>query len=358
MNLMTASHQWAVRPADQRFQTLGELAASVQGRRLRSRSADVQVARLSVALQDGHIAVNSQIAPSEPTHWAFTQLAGAVRAPASYLRTLPPELVVENLNYGLKHNAVDPDRKFLTVANEDGLATLQAVTSTTYGRIWDADCVAAVQRIVERSGGKFHNPLAYAHGFAGPTVPSGLYGSDHDVFMFLIDGGSRLEIGPRAKLNRGFICWNSETGAKTFGLMTFLFNECCGNHIIYGATDINQLIVRHTSGGPARFDNEAMPVLEAYMNASARPEELVIRRAQDKLLPADEADLAVYVAPAKFTKTELKESIAAAVREEGECKTLWQLVQGGTAYARGFDFIDARVDLEKRASGLLNLVAE
>jgi hypothetical protein len=60
---------------------------------------------------------------------------------------------------------------------------------------------------------------------------------------------------------------------------------------------------------------------------------------------------------AKLTRSELAEAVRFAKSEEGDCRTVWQLVQGATAYARGFDFIDARVDLETRASKLLNLAA-
>lgn len=361
VNLFEASAQWATRPADQRFETLSDLRNKVQGRRLRSRSVDLDLPRVHAATEGGALIINSAIAPCEPSHWAFTQFAGMLKAPASYLRTLPADLLVQNLNHGLQ-NAPRDSVKFMTVATDDPAKpnTLQAVTSPTYGRIWDADCVDAVGRLVERSGGKFHNPKAYgisAEGQIRTTVqkPSGLYASDRDVFMFMIDGGSRLEVGPRAKLNRGFFVSNSEVGAKTFTLTTFLFNEVCGNHIVWGAQDINQLVIRHTKGGPYRFDSQAAPVLMSYVNASVAQEESAILRAQDMLLPKDADALEKLIAPAKLTRAEVKSGFDFAKAEEGECRTLWQFVQGLTAYARGYDWIDARTDLERRAGQLLNL---
>jgi hypothetical protein len=68
-------------------------------------------------------------------------------------------------------------------------------------------------------------------------------------------------------------------------------------------------------------------------------------------------DVMKLVSPQKITRSELKEALATAMREEGQCATLWDLVQGLTAYARGFDYVDARVDLERRAGKLLNMVA-
>ncbi len=355
-NLMQASAQWASRPADQRFKTLADLRTSVHNRRMVSRSVDLPLTRIRAEERNGSIILNSGIAACEPSHWSFGQFSSLIGAPANYLRKLPTDLAVSCINSGIDR-ASREEVKFMTIADQSGerANTLQAVTSPTYGRIWDADCVDAVGRIVERTNGKFYNPLAYDR-HTGAPVPSGLYASDRDVFMFMIDGGSRLEVGRRAKLNRGFFVWNSEVGSKTFGLMTFLFNEVCGNHIVWGAQNINKLVIRHSKFGPARFDSDAAPMLQQYAEASIANDEATIKRANEKLLPSGD-ELDTLLAPFKFTKAETREAISCAIKEEGECRTLWDLVQGYTAYARDFDFVDARIDLEKRAGQLLNLVA-
>lgn len=356
-NLMEASEQWRDRPADQRFETLGDLRSAVHSRRNLSRSVEVDTGSLSVHDNGKTLVLNSALAECEPTHWSFGQLATQIKAPAAYLRRLPRPLLVENLQHGLKTTERETV-KFLTTAEPDGgIGKLQAVTSTTYGRIWDADVVDAVQRIVDKSGGRFFNPKAYAPG--GEIKPQGLYASDHDVFVFMIDGGSLLDAGPRAKVNRGFFVWNSETGARSFGLKTFLFNVVCGNHICWGATDITETIIRHSSGGPARFDAQAVPALSEYVNASEEPVVTALKKAQDYLLPKSGGDLTAEVfgfanKHGSFSKSEISEAVRYAKAEEGDCRTLWQLVQGLTAYARGFDFVDAKVDLENRAGKLLD----
>jgi hypothetical protein len=214
------------------------------------------------------------------------------------------------------------------------------------------------------TGGKFYNPKAYdRENIGGPVKGSGLYASDRDVFMFMIDGGSLLDVGPRAQLNRGFFMWNSETGARSFGLMTFLFNVCCGNHIVWGAQDITKYVIRHTEGGPARFDGEAAPKLLEYCNRSASADMEAIKRAQDRLLVDAGQKVTVETVldfaskAAKFTRPEISSAIDFAKSEEGDCRTVWHLVQGLTAYARGFDYVDSRIDLETRAGKILNLVA-
>lgn len=374
---MEASHQWASRPQDERFETMEALRAAVHGRRLRSRSLDVDLSKVKAEeAPGGTILINSGLAAVEPSHWSFGQLAGWVKAPAEYLRRLPAPLAVQNINHGILSTASERGAlKFMTVARpEDPLTgegvttqynTLQAVTSTTYGRIWDADCVDCVTRIQERTAGKFHNPLAY---WKGTQKPAGLYASDHDIFIFMIDGGSLLEAGPRAQLNRGFMLSNSETGARTMTLKTFLFNQCCGNHIIWGAQDIKELSIRHSSGGPYRFDSEAAPALLAYAEASGAPELNTIKRAQEYLIPRPAGSGPVNLSPlkseeviswirskGKFSQDEAKSAYDFAKAEEGDCRTLWHVVQGLTAYARGFDFIDSRTDLETRAGKLLEL---
>ena len=350
-NLMEASREWASRPADQRFQTLPELKAAVHTRRCRSRAVDLDITSIKVASGERGLVINSAISECRPSHWSFGQLATSVGAPASYLRKLPDNLVVDCLSHGLTH-APRESVKFMTVApEEDGPSTLQAVTSATYGRIWDADVADAVSRLVDRTGNRFYNPKDYR------GTPGGLYASDHDIFVFMIDGGSVMDAGPRAQLNRGFIVWNSETGARTFGLMTFLFNHVCGNLIIWGATSINKLLIRHTAGGPYRFDSQAGPCLKAFVDQPESEDVCQIRKAQQYLLPKDDAELVTLVAKAgKFSRAEVREAVNFAKSEEGECRTLWQLVQGGTAYARGFEYTDARVDTSKRFSALLNLV--
>ena len=148
VNLHEASAQWRSRPADERYTTLADLRAAVHARRCRSRSIDVD--RQDLAVQEnsnGQLIVNSTISACEPSHWAFGQLCAASRingvsAPANYLRQLPTPLAVQCLNQGLQSGDRE-SHKFMTIAREepDSPAILQAVTSTSYGRIWDADVV-------------------------------------------------------------------------------------------------------------------------------------------------------------------------------------------------------------------------
>lgn len=374
ITLDTAHRQWAHRPSDQRFKTLAELTQAVMDRRDRSKAVDVDTAKTEIKSMNDILTINGTIEPAEPSHWAFGQIASEIGAPAGYLRTLPNDLVIQNVNHGLK--AAGHPVKFMTIAADEPEKpnTLQAVTSTTYGRIWDADVAGAAKKIVDAAaekGSKFFNPKAYGHrgqpdGFktidTSVIEPAGLYASDRDIFIFMIDGGSYLDAGPRAQLNRGFIMWNSEVGSRTAGLMTFYHNGCCGNNYLYGVTGLLRMEVRHTSGGPAKFDREATPKLLDFVNESMRPMETAIKKAQDYLLPKvgdklEFSDVLEYANKhGKFSKAEITQAIRYATSEEGDCRTLWHLTQGLTAYARGLEYVDTRLDLEARAGKLLNVL--
>jgi hypothetical protein len=251
--------------------------------------------------------------------------------------------------------------KCMTVVNENGGRNImQAMTGPEYGRIFDADVAQLAMRIVANTKGRFHNPLAYDR-HSGQPKPSGLYASDRDIFIFMIDGGSLLEAGPRAKLNRGFFLKNSEVGKSVLALTMFCFNTCCGNHFIYGANGIVELRIKHTSGGPGRFINEAMPQLLKYVNESDTGIITSVKKAQDYLLPVtkreDIIDWLQKPELAKLTKSEAVGAYETAMDEEKECRTLWNAIQGITAYARDFAFVDARNQLESKASRLMRLVA-
>jgi hypothetical protein len=360
---MGAPHrQWASRKGDERFETLEALRASVHGRRMRAVNMDVDEVSKPEAftvLEDagnaGGVWASIGGYRARPTNWGFGQVAALAGAPAGYLRTLSSELAVRNLQYGLENkptrgkarmmvvDPIDGDRK-----NPDPL--LYAATSQTYGRIWDAEVVDSVQEVVTRTGNIFFNPKDWS------GRPSGLYASDHDVFVFMIDGGSLVDGGSeRDQLHRGFFVWNSEVGAAEFGIQTFCFRVCCGNHLIWDPSDVKALRIRHTSKAPERFVEHATPRLQEYLMQSTDAYVAGIKEAKAYGLPKEPKDVEQWIVDHGFTHAEARRGIAAAVEEEGACSNLWEAVQGLTASARKMAFMDARVELERRAGSLMDL---
>src|SRR5262245_37967445 len=335
MELMTAHEQWKIRPMDQRFQSLAALKAAVAGRRRRAREVAIDLADLRfTAPNETALTVDTGYDEALPSHWAFGQLAQQLKAPAGYLRTLPASLAMQCLHNGVAHARTGEATRMLIDTDEAGeVTTLRAATSLTYGRIWDSDVVEMVEKIVSYTDGRFFNPKEWS------GTPSGLYASDRDVFLFLIDGGSLVDGGgERDQLYRGFFTWNSEVGSATFGLTTFLFRQVCGNHIIWGAEDVKTVKLRHTGQAPGRFAQEVRPALLSYVNASAKQTEETIRQAKALLLPDKREERIAWLTERGFTKAEAQGGISAAEREEGDGRTLWQVVNGLTAYAREYAY--------------------
>jgi hypothetical protein len=363
-NLHEASHQWATRPDDQRYLSLADLKAAVAARKSESWTATPRVADLrvipsdttpgglSIDLYDAAHGARRQIAP---THWGFGQLASYAQAPASYLRRLPAELAAINLQWGLERNAVRDDA--LILARSNGTHELRAMTSSAYGRIWDSQVVEAVERI--NTDGRWQVPAA-SYATSNPRRATTLYASDRDVFIFLVDPTHPIEVpGEDAPLYRGFYCWNSEVGAQVFGLCTFLYRYVCDNRIIWGATEVKELRIRHTSGAPERFAYEGARYLNRYSEASTAGIVASITAAKAKELPdAGQKDgVATWLQFRGFTRPQAQAAVDAAIAEEGKARTLWDIVQGITAHARSIPYADERTDLEAKAGKLMAAAA-
>lgn len=355
-----ASREWATRPDDQRFLTLLDLYEAVRLRRSESFTLVTPVNDMRVQASDRGMVVEAYDASHgerrllDPTHWAFGQLAMYAKAPASYLRTLPDQLAAINLQWGLEHNPIREQSLILGQSNGDNM--LRSMTSTSYGRIWDRQVVEAVMRVNQDDIWKV--PAA-SYSASNPKRATTLYASDRDVFVFLVDPDHPVEVNGET-LFRGFLTWNSEVGASVFGLSTFLYRYVCDNRIIWGATDVKELRIRHTGGAPERFAYEGATYLNRYANESVAGIVDVIKRADAYELPEAEkvgSGWDKWLQQRGFTATQSKNAVAAAKAEEGEARSLWDIINGITASARQVTHTDERVKLETAAGRLMETVA-
>jgi hypothetical protein len=358
-NLHMASQQWASRPDDQRFLTLEDLHKAVSARKRESWTAAPEVNSLRVlptagnelvlAVQNPATGVEQQL---QPSNWAFGQLSMYAKAPASYLRTLPSQLACINLQWGLEHN---PMREDALVLAHDGDNMLRAMTSTTYGRIWDHQVVEAVQRA--NSNDQWKVPAA-SYSTTNPIRATTLYASDRDVFIFLVDPDHPIEVEGE-NLFRGFYVWNSEVGSATFGLTTFLYRYVCDNRIVWGATDVKELRIRHTGGAPERFSHEGAKSLARYANESTAKVVEGIKAAKHTAIPLSKDQTVEEWLKSRFkiTAKTATASVEMAKAEEGKAETVWDVVNGITAYARSIPYANERIELESKAGALMQLVS-
>jgi hypothetical protein len=243
------------------------------------------------------------------------------------------------------------------VREEDGIQ-MRCMTSTGYGRIYDHRVVEAIQQV--NSDGRWKVPAA-SYQATNPKRATTLYASDRDVFAFMVDPDRPIKIrrpdGSIVELFRGFMVWNSEVGSATFGLTTFLYNYVCDNRIIWGAEDVRELRIRHTLGAPDRFLREGRPLLAKYAEASAQRTLEVAESAMRKTVGKTDDDVTDWLRKNNFNLKEAQRVVAKAKEEEGQARTVWDLVQGGTALARGVVHTDSRIEIERKASKLLRYAA-
>lgn len=367
--LMKASREWASRPQDERFVSLPALRDHCA--RQRERSAGKVIAtealRLAPVAEDNRdelLLLGPKGEPAAPSNHAFQQLCTLAKAPAGYMREMPAQLVADCVNWGLTmRRDVDEIGILLTRPDEglDGdMLRLRAATGPGYGRIWNAEIAEAlIERFGDGVTGDWRVPGEWGRAVDITRENTTFYAGDRDMFVFLADEVNRIEVpnrrnGKHGGMARGFFLWNSEVGATSIGLAMFLYDEVCGNRIVWGAEGYREIRLRHSAGAPMRWLDEITPVLAEYREASTQPIEATIASAKAKRLE----DKAAAFMAGRFGKNIGPAMLAQHEREEGRpVETIWDAATAATAYARGVPNQDNRVAIEREAGKLLDLAA-
>lgn len=377
MELFKAHSQWKSRPSDERFKNVKELHLACAGYRAIAAEATAPFSQLRVEAQnDELVLVGKAGVPAKLTHWAMGQLSLRAGAPAAYLRELPTTLAAQNLNHGLKERGIDdPTTPAKLLFHQNGSLVLRAALSEKYSRIWNSDVTSRLIELQDRNP-SWRNPMAYkvlAPGKGGnwPTMssemePAGLYASDHDMFAFLVDESKTLKGSP-AGLNRGFFVWNSEVGASSFGVMTFLYDRVCGNNIVWGAKGVTEFRTRHVGQANALAFGELQGQIRTYMDSSASEMEKKIEHAQNFSLGKTKEEVGQAVLKLVSSNRILglpANKIADAIelaetREDhyGNPYSMWGVVSGLTEASQWEAHADRRVEIDRAAGKLLNTIA-
>lgn len=359
--LHAASHQWATRPADERFTSLRDMADHFQAQRASSRELTIASRQLRAIPSEDHkgLMLESTRQPGHPvvpSHWAFGQLAQLAEAPAGYLRTIPSELAADCINYGLQYSRDVADVGMLLYRN--GQTTARAITGPKYGRIWNSDIASGlVARFGNGTGDSdWRVPGEFGKQVEVTKANTTLFAGDRDMFVFLADEKNRVEVpnrrnGQPGLMARGFFVRNSEVGAGVFGVDTFLFDYVCKNRIVWGASQHKQVKIRHTPKAPVRWVEEIAPALQLMHEASTKGITDAILVAKDRRID----DVGEFLAkrfgkrmPPILQDIHLDE-------EQRPIETLWDASVAVTAHARSIAWQDDRVELERKAGELLTL---
>jgi hypothetical protein len=358
LNQMSANEQWRNRPSDERFTSLPELQAQMQHVFDHSNAKVVASRSIKADISDGKLVVVGPSGnPAFPTNFAFGQLAQRAGAPAGYLRDLPNELVVDLLNYGLQVNRPVEDIGILLYKN-GGPAMVNAVTGPNYGRIWN---VRAADALIEAFGdgrtGTFRVPGEFGKQVAITKENTTLYASDRDMVVFLADEDKSVDVpnrrdGKTGLISTGIVLGNSDVGGGSLWVASFAFDHFCCNRIIWGLRNVEELRIRHTASAPHRFLSEVVPMLKEIARSDVGLKQAQIIAAQQAKID----DLDKFLANRKFTRSQISGIRAAYKNDEGvelTSASIWDAVVATTAYARGLEYQDARVDIERAAGKML-----
>lgn len=361
--LMQANRNWATRPADQRFTSLLDLRNATAARKSRSSQRVLSSRSFLAAPVENDPKRLALVGPSgnmvAPTHWAFGQIASLAGVPADYARRIPAHLAADNINYGLKSRDIE-DVQILLRREEDGGIELAAANGPRYGRVWDGDFAdMLVDRFGDGVSGRFTVPGEFGKAVTVTKENTTLFASDRDMFVFLADERNRVEVpnrrdGKPGSLARGFFAWNSEVGSQTIGVATFLFDYVCSNRIVWGASQFNEIRIRHTASAPDKLFDEVQPALQRYAESSTAG----ITQALEDARAARVDNALDFLMKHRFTRPQAAAIQAAHMADEGRpIETIWDVATGITAHARAVSHQDARIDLERRAGDILDLVA-
>jgi len=353
MELFSAHKQWRDRAPDERFSTLKELHETVLARRQASVESHVVPSSMVFTTHENDVVLQGAQSLAVPSHWAFTQMCDLLEAPAPWIRKLPATLAADNLNFAAK--SAPRERMAMMWANGSTPGIVRCFTTLAYSRLWDSDIVQMLREMTQDETNGWHRPPAITDN----EYPSGIYGSDRNVFVFLVNEQNKLDDGEEGGLARGFFCWNSEVRQQSFGFSAFLYKSVCGNHIVWGAEKLFDIRMWHIGQGMSfRAQQELGRVLGAYANASTQKDQVVIDAARQKIV-ANTRDETLGFLSAKnigWNRAEA-EKIVVAVEKQGKDPTnLWNLVNGATRMSQERGYTDERTSQDRRAGRMLNIV--
>jgi hypothetical protein len=345
------------------------MIAMLNARTERSADALADMRSLRAITDRGRLLFDADGEAVEPTHYAFGQMCGQLEAPAAFLRRVPDELAVANLQHcwnTAEARAEGRTVQLLTTTRDSGVAKLRGVTGPNYGRIWDREMVQTIKRITEASG-VWEVPTA----FQMPGQPrivedvtkenTTLYAGDRDVFLFLVDQTRPIEIGklPDGSPDlyfRGFYAWNGECGGVSNGVGTFLYRYVCCNRIIWGQKGFQRLSIRHTKNAAERFVREVMPALESFVSGATDGVVSGLEFARQARIARDQDERLAFLTKLDLTPKQAETISQRVIDEEGHpAETVWDMIQGITSFARTIPWQDERVKVESVADQLLEM---
>jgi hypothetical protein len=147
--------------------------------------------------------------------------------------------------------------------------------------------------------------------------------------------------------------------------MSFLYDAVCGNHIVWGAKEVNEIRVRHIGHADHKAFSGIRAELIGYANSSVSDLEAKIKAARAFEFEGVSKDDVVdsIVAFATKSKIALSQKVigdAYDVAEErgryGSPRSAWAIANGLTEVSQKCEYTDERVKVDRAAGKILELV--
>jgi hypothetical protein len=372
--IQTAHREYARRPKDETFPSLQALIdnAGQDKARCGDKAYNLRDLTARVIVTDaGHeeVRLASPNGQAKFTHWSFGQTCRMVGAPAGYLRDLPADLIARNLNHGLHDAApIGTTANVLIRAPHAGSPepTIRACTSDTYGRAWDHDLYANVQRMFLREQPGHTDNWRLPMTWSGE--PGGAYRGDRDSFLIVVNGGSIVEdptLTNRAGSNphgsaspemfRGVMVRNSEVGASSVTIETVLFRYICGNLMLWGAVLDRRFRRRHVGKAVVRdVVRELATIARQWSERPESADQQIIRALIDHEIAATRDAVIDELRAIGATKEQAERAYELAEQHEPTSpRSFWGAAQGLTRASQESDYQDGRYELDKLAAIVL-----
>jgi hypothetical protein len=178
--------------------------------------------------------------------------------------------------------------------------------------------------------------------------------------VFLVNTNRRINDGTEQGLSRGVFITNSEVGSSSLRLTRFYFRGVCGNHIVWDASKVIDLRVRHVGRARGKFQRAFQAEVQWVDDSSASDEEAKIRAAQRYII----ADTKENVLDQLFGKKSLnlsRKSIESAYQlaedhqEDGNPRSAWGIAQGLTRLSQQVPYQDERDRLDRAAGKVIEV---
>lgn len=381
VNLTAASHEWANRPADERFSSLRELFLHTAIAAEQSREVREHVNKCEVAVGErGSLQLNT---PHEGalnfSNWGFGQFCTAIGSNAKYMRSLAndPARAAYNLNEDIaKIRGTQSNVLYI-----DGGNKMLSCTSTSYGRCYNH----VVADEIMQSGEGWHTLPAMPAGKNSPNtriateadctrstiikpgdqiIDAGLYAAKggENCFIFMVDDSLRVDDGTDEGLSLGFFAVNSEVGQRAFELTTFMYRYVCGNHIVWEAENVQTVKIKHIGDNvEGRIRTAIQKYLKNTRQTDLRAVEARVARAKLLALGGtrDEVSDALFNHDTiDLRRTDINQAYAMAEQYyqiDGSPRNAWGFAQGLTRVSQLSGWADERDRLDRAASLVLAL---